>query len=106
MEEQSSKCHTFINSMKNFITNQQRLSIKRAVSNLKIPHLIIHGEADTSVSISEAENLHHWNPKSQYKVIKGANHVFNTRHPWETNTLSEALKTAVDSIITFIKTAL
>ena len=48
-----------------FSKHKDRLNIKRAVSNLKIPHLIIHGNADTSVSIEEAYNLNKWNPKSE-----------------------------------------
>ena len=39
---------------KDFINNEERLTIKRAVSNLKIPHLIIHGNNDNSVLIDEA----------------------------------------------------
>ena len=40
-----------------FKKNENRLTIKRAVSNLKIPHLIIHGSGDTAVSIEEAKAL-------------------------------------------------
>ena len=42
----------------NFIAHENRLTIQRAVSNLKIPHLIIHGSDDTSVSVEEAKALH------------------------------------------------
>ena len=59
-----------------FIENEDRLTIKRAVSNLKIPHLIIHGNNDTSVLMKEAKSLHKWNPKSKLEIIDGANHVF------------------------------
>ena len=40
---------------KDTIQNKERLDIKKAVSNLKIPHLIIHGDRDTSILINEAE---------------------------------------------------
>ncbi len=86
-----------------FIANEERLNIKRAVSNLKNPYLIIHGEADTSVFIDEAEKLHEWQPKSTLRIIEGANHVFGACHPWSQNALPEHLKEAVDSIISFIK---
>ena len=86
-----------------FESNEKRLTIKRAVSNLKIPHLIIHGNDDTSVSVEEAKALQKWNPNSILKIIKGANHVFGTSHPWGKDTLSKDLQNAVDVSITFLK---
>jgi len=94
----------FYQFYENFIQNEQRLNIKRAVSCLKIPHLIIHGDQDTSVLINEAENLHQWNPKSEFKIIKNANHVFNAKHPWENQTLPKELHSAIKHCIDFIET--
>lgn len=87
---------------KDFVENENRLTIKRAILNLKIPHLIIHGSNDTSVSVREAKVLHQWNPKSQLEVIEGANHVFSTSHPWKKDNLSEDLQKIVDLIIKFL----
>ena len=67
---------------KDFITNESRLTIQTAVKKLKSPLLIIHGDADTSVSTNEALALHSWSPNSQLVVIEGANHVFGSSHPW------------------------
>lgn len=86
-----------------FITNKDRLNIEAAEKSLTIPHLIIHGNSDTSVLIKEAEELHHWNPVSELKIIEGANHVFNTSHPWEKDCLSEDLQKVVDLTNTFLK---
>ena len=86
-----------------FERNKKRLTIKRAVSNLKIPHLIIHGNDDTSVSVEEAKALHKWNPNSILKIIKDANHVFGTSHPWKKDTLTEELLSAVNICVTFFK---
>ena len=86
-----------------FIKNEERLTIERAAKNLKIPHLIIHGNQDTSIFIREAEALHLWNPKSKLKIIEGANHVFQTSHPWKEDALSKELQVAVNSIIEFIQ---
>lgn len=85
-----------------FIANEERLTIKRAVSNLKIPYLIIHGSGDTSVLIEEANNLQNWNSNSQLEIIDGANHVFGASHPWEKEYLSEHLNETIDKIITFL----
>lgn len=87
----------------NFIENEERLTIERAVSKLKIPYLIIHGDNDTSVLIDEAHQLHSWNPKSQLKIIEGADHVFSTKHPWQLQSLSRELKLAVEVVIKFVR---
>jgi len=86
-----------------FITNKDRLNIEAAEKSLTIPHLIIHGNNDTSVLIKEAEELYQWNPVSELKIIEGSNHVFDTSHPWEKDSLSEDLQKVVDVSITFLK---
>jgi len=86
-----------------FEKNEKRLTIERAAKNLKIPHLIIHGDSDTSISVNEAINLHKWNPKSKLKIINGANHVFQTYHLWGKDALSNELQEAMNTIIDFIK---
>ena len=87
---------------KDFSENENRLTIKRAVTNIKIPHLILHGSDDTSVSVEEAIALHQWNPNSELEIINNTNHVFGTSHPWEKDSLSKNLHKAVDTSITFL----
>jgi pimeloyl-ACP methyl ester carboxylesterase len=96
----------FYKFYENFIQNEQRLNIKRAVSNLHIPHLIIHGDNDTSVLIDEAQNLHKWNPDSIFKIIKNANHVFNAKHPWDEKTPPKELQSVINHCISFLKKTL
>ena len=86
-----------------FKANEERLTIERAVKNLKIPHLIIHGDADTSVSINEGQALHTWNPHAKFKVIKGADHVFGAKHPWNYKEMPMQLKEAVAAAVDFLK---
>ena len=86
-----------------FATKCYAPTIKRAVSHLKIPFLIIHGNEDTSILIEEAENLRKWQPKSELQIINGANHVFNTAHPWKENNLPKALEEVVSIAVAFIK---
>ena len=93
----------FYQFYENFIENEERLTIKRAVENLSIPYLIIHGDSDTSVFIDEANKLHQWNPNSQFQIIEKANHVFNTSHPWHEEKLSQELEQVVEKSIIFLK---
>ncbi|WP_303316769.1 alpha/beta hydrolase [Flavivirga abyssicola] len=85
-----------------FVKNESRLTIKRAVSNLKVPHLIIHGHADTSIFIEEAHKLHKWNPNSKLEIIKDANHVFGASHPWEKDNLPIHLQKVIQAILSFL----
>ena len=86
-----------------FEVNEERLTIKRAVENLKIPHLIIHGDKDTSVLINESKNQHKWNPKSILKIIDEANHVFGASHPWNKKELPNHLQKCTLLCIDFLK---
>ena len=92
----------FYQFYEDFKVNKERLNIQKATENLTIPHLIIHGNNDSSVLINEAENLKKWNPKSEYHIIENANHVFNTSHPWEDNFLSEELLKGIALSVNFL----
>ncbi len=89
-----------------YMANKERLDIKRAVSHLKIPHLVIHGDQDSSISIEEAKAIHNWNPKSHLEVIAEADHVFNVRHPWDKEIMSNQLTEVTTKIIVFLKSNL
>ena len=88
---------------KDFKTNEKRLTIKRAVENLKANQLIIHGTEDASVTLIEAENLHHWNSKSKLEIIENADHVFGACHPWDNPKMPTDLNKIVNLTIAFIK---
>ncbi|OSY88880.1 alpha/beta hydrolase [Tenacibaculum holothuriorum] len=93
----------FYQFYENFKENEVRLNIKRAVKELTIPHLIIHGDNDTSVLIREGELQHEWNPGSVFNVVKDANHVFNAKHPWKENTMPKELEETIKLCVTFVK---
>lgn len=93
----------YIQFYKNFIENENRLTIKRAIQNIEIPHLIIHGDKDSSIFIEEAEVQHQWNPISELVIIENANHVFNTSHPWNEDRLSKELEQVVEKSVIFLK---
>lgn len=92
----------FYQFYEDFDKNKKRLNIQKATRNLSIPQLIIHGDGDTSVSIKEAESLHLWNPKSIFKVIEKADHVFNVSHPWEHEEMSRELQEVLKITVRFL----
>lgn len=85
-----------------YLQHENRLNIKRAAKHLNKPFLIIHGDNDTSVLIEEAHNLHLWNPQSELKIIKNANHVFGASHPWSQKTTPQPLQKVIQHIIDFL----
>ncbi len=93
----------FYQFYENFKANEARLNIKNAASNLKVPHCIIHGDNDTSVAMQEGQNIHSWNPNSEFVIIPNANHVFGGKHPWEQTTLPNHLQEVIEKSIAFIK---
>ena len=86
-----------------FKENEQRLNIQKAVKNLKIPQLIIHGDKDTSISIEEGKKIHSWNTESELKIIKNADHVFNVSHPWNKDKMPKELEEVTQHCIHFLK---
>ncbi|WMI66778.1 alpha/beta fold hydrolase [Aestuariibaculum sp. YM273] len=85
-----------------FMANQDRFNIERATKLIRIPHLIIHGDADTSVSIKESKHIHSWNTNSKFVTIENANHVFGAKHPWKHNELPPQLNTVIQEILNFL----
>ena len=64
------------------IHGQTKLNIEAAAGRIKAPWLIVHGTADETVPISEAERLHSLSPGvSTLRLIDGASHSFDARHP-------------------------
>ncbi|CAL2102400.1 Alpha/beta hydrolase [Tenacibaculum sp. 190130A14a] len=92
----------FYQFYEDFKQNEGRLNIEAAIKNLNIPHLIVHGDNDTSVFIKEGEIQHEWNPNSSFKIIKNADHVFNARHPWSSTSLPPELEETIKTCIDFL----
>ncbi|AUC85792.1 alpha/beta hydrolase [Polaribacter sp. ALD11] len=93
----------FYQFYEDFKENEQRLNIEKAVRNLKIPQLILHGDKDTSISLEEGEKIHSWNSKSRLEIIEKANHVFNVSHPWKEKNMSKELEKVVNTCLHFLK---
>jgi len=85
-----------------FKQNEARLDVEAATKRLTIPHLIIHATDDPAVKYLEAETLHSWNPNSKLIAVEKSDHVFGAKHPWDKDTLPEALQQIVNESIGFI----
>ncbi|MEX1003154.1 MAG: alpha/beta fold hydrolase [Crocinitomicaceae bacterium] len=83
-----------------FLEHRNELDIELAARELKIPFLQIHGDMDQSVSISEGLALAAYTD-TRIAIIKGAEHTFGTKHPWDSDQLPEDLKKAINKAIEF-----
>jgi len=92
----------FYSFYENFIANKNNLDIEFACQHLKIPFLPIHGDMDLAVSISEGIQIATW-ANVDIRIIKGAEHTFQTKHPWETKELPYDMNKVVKESITFFE---
>ncbi len=53
----------------------------RAIAAIRCPVMLIHGSDDTTVPVSESQDLHRARPDADYLVIQGAGHTFNAPNP-------------------------
>lgn len=77
--------------------------ILHAASLISRPWLIIHGDQDENVSLSEAEKLKERCPAAELFIIPYTNHVFGASHPWTKDELPLALQLACEKSIEFLK---
>ena len=92
----------FYQFFEDFKENEERLNIQKAVREINIPQLVIHGDKDTSISMDEAHKIHSWNPNSILEIIENADHVFNISHPWEKEKLTKELEKVTEICLNFL----
>jgi uncharacterized protein len=81
--------------------NAARLNIEKACRKLSVPRLVLHGECDEAVALSEGRDLANWLHVPLIE-IPGANHTFGAVHPWTSFELPEHLEMAVTLTRNFI----
>ena len=92
----------YIQFYHNYSKNKERLDVKKAVKQLSIPQLIVHGEGDLAVPVIHAKNLHQWNSASELMLLPKANHVFGASQPWLEDKLPEDFSIVLKKTIDFI----
>ncbi len=75
-----------------------QLDIAAAAGRVLVPWLIVHGEADETVSVREAQMLHRRSAeRAELLVVRHGSHTFGARHPWAgaTPELEQAMEATV-----------
>jgi pimeloyl-ACP methyl ester carboxylesterase len=68
-----------------------RLNVLAKAAEIKQPWLLVHGSEDTSVPLSQAEDLQSANANAEFLLIEGGDHTFGASHPYIENTLPASL---------------
>jgi pimeloyl-ACP methyl ester carboxylesterase len=71
--------------------NPGRLDVLAKAAEVKQPWLIVHGDADASVPLSQAEELQAAQPNAELLIILGCDHTFGASHPYLESTLPAPL---------------
>jgi len=75
-----------------------RFDMAAAAERVRVPWLIVHGEADETVSVREAQLLHKASDeRAELLVVRHGSHTFGARHPWagSTRELDQAMDATV-----------
>jgi alpha-beta hydrolase superfamily lysophospholipase len=85
-----------------YVANEERLNIRRAISQINIPVLLCHGINDEAVLLETAQELKSAQPNAELFVVD-SDHVFGRKHPWTSIQLPEPMQLVVDRTIQFFK---
>ncbi len=83
-----------------FLEHKDALDIQAAAESLAIPFLQIHGDMDQAVSIREGQELAKWT-NTRISIIKGAEHTFGTKQPWDEAELPSDMKRVLERVLEF-----
>jgi pimeloyl-ACP methyl ester carboxylesterase len=77
------------------------LDILAKAATITQPWLIVHGDEDTSVPLSHAEELKAAQPNAELLIIHGGDHTFGASHPYLESSLPGHLLEFCDAAIAF-----
>lgn len=86
-----------------FKANEEVLTISSAVKQIQVPQLIVHGESDEAVSVTDAQRISSWNPNAELLIIPQTGHTFDGKHPWDAMELPPPLELVVKATSSFLK---
>jgi len=91
-----------ISQYTDFLENRSTLDIEKACRELHKPVMVIHGDEDTSVSITESERIATWT-NTELHIIHGADHVYGASQPWLKDVLPEKLEEVCGYMLEFLQ---
>lgn len=112
-EWQKTGVHTIINQRTNqempiyfqfveaFAKNASELSLAKQFENISCPLLIVHGDDDKSVPLSDAHTIYQNIPHAILLEVENSDHTYNTKHPLVERKISRAFAEVITETIAF-----
>ncbi|SMG38397.1 Alpha/beta hydrolase family protein [Marivirga sericea] len=85
------------------LNHPDRLSIPKAIKEMKQPLLAFHGTEDETLPVAMAHQIKEWKPDTELVIYEKENHVFGAAHPWQEKTLPNAFKLILMKSERFLK---
>jgi len=83
--------------------NTNSLDITAKAAGVACPWLIMHGDADTTVNVSHAQELKAAQPEAELTIVKNGDHTFGGVHPYSYNVLPPDLEAFAEASVAFLK---
>lgn len=91
-----------VNLLYDLEKHHKEYSILDAAARLDKPWLIIHGDEDENVPLTEAQRLQDQNKNARFMIIPYANHVFGASHPYTKDEMPLQLQLACEKSVEFL----
>ncbi|MEQ9300536.1 MAG: alpha/beta hydrolase [Cyclobacteriaceae bacterium] len=88
--------------VQDYLDNQDRLDIPKAIRFLTKPLLIVHGDEDEAINYEEGLMASLWNEAMKFETIEGAGHTFGGKHPMIESILPEHSQLLVEKTAHFL----
>lgn len=82
--------------------NSEKYDILKRCDEITIPVLLLHGENDEAVDLSESRSIYDFIMHSIFIPIENANHTFGVSHPQNLTDIPSELEEVVENTIEFI----
>ncbi|WP_183563643.1 alpha/beta hydrolase family protein [Mucilaginibacter sp. SP1R1] len=80
-----------------------RLDIPAKAAQVTQRWLLMHGDADDTVPLAHAQELHKAQPNAEFFILPGGDHTFGGLHPYAGDTLPASLLEFCDRSISFLR---
>ena len=91
-----------VNLLYDLEKHHKEYNILEAAARIEIPWLIIHGDEDENVLLTEAERLQEQNENARFMIIPYANHVFGASHPYSRDEMPLQLQLVCEKSAEFL----
>lgn len=91
-----------VNLLYDLERHHKEYNILDAAERVNIPWLIIHGDEDENVLLTDGQRLQDRNKQAEFMIIPYANHVFGSSHPYTKEEMPLQLQLVCEKSVEFL----